>query len=330
MSTGTQQAIDWDMEFDLPGKIQEEPQPAVTPGSLAKSILEHTVSPVLNPEKSPTITSDNAGTLYFDIETVPDYDRQSSFNLPPLPTVPDEIAEENLLPVEQFLTQTLGEIDSWFSRNNPCESWLLKLEEAERKASGKKGNRKGLFDAIAKSRSGRNAVEDAVRQNRKTMSCTPEMCKIVAIGFAVDDSAPQSLVVGVDGVTEADALATFWSLVRKCERVCGFNVKGFDLPVIFVRSILLGVPASRLIDMTPHRGQVLDLMVERFGRNPQKGQGLKQTAKAMGIDIPAEGMDGSQVEVVYQQNPQLVGHYVTSDIIVTRKLHRLGVGYFWI
>jgi predicted PolB exonuclease-like 3'-5' exonuclease len=300
--------------------------PEVIPNTPGHSGAEN---PVIQPKaESVTITAE-AGVLYFDIETIPDYDRQHLFGLPPLPVVPDEIPEDCLLPVEEFLTQTLGEIDAWFARNNPCYSWLQKLEDAERKASGKKGNRKGLFDAIAKSRSARNATSEALAANRKKMSVTPEMCRIVALGLATDDSPPQTLVVGIDGVTEIDLLNTFWAIIRKCDRVCGFNVEGFDLPTIFVRSMLLGVPASKMIDTAPHRGQVLDLMARRFGRYPEKGQGLKQLCKLLGIEIPAEGMDGGQVEEVFANNPHMIAHYVASDVLISRKLHRLGTGYFW-
>jgi predicted PolB exonuclease-like 3'-5' exonuclease len=162
------------------------------------------------------------------------------------------------------------------------------------------------------------------------MATTPEMCRIVAMGLSIDDQQVISLVDGEDGVTEIDMLKTFWAIAQKVQHFCGFNVAGFDLPTIFVRSMLLGVPASRVIDLSPYKSNVIDLMVARFGRIPDKGMGLKNIAKLCDIQVPCEGVDGSQVEELWRTNPALVGQYVASDVIVTRKIHRLYSGFFCI
>lgn len=331
--------IDWDFEFDLSGNDTDEYSgdsvAVIDSDGGSTDAASGRVEAVKTSPAVPAIAPEVAGVqktsnsfLYIDIETVPDYDRQHLFGLPPLPIVPDEIPEENLLPPDQFLSQTLGEIDAWFAKNNPCDSWLEKIEAAERAASGKKGNRKGLFDHVKKAREARNATVDAERANRKKMATTPEMCKIVALGIAIDDSPVTPLVVGVDGITEIKILQAFWSYAKACEMIVGFNVGQFDLPALLVRSLLLDVPASVKIDLAPHRGRVCDLMISRFGRIPERGMSLKSLAKMYGIEIPAEGVDGSQVEQLWQENPQAVGSYVASDIIVTRRLHRAYSGYF--
>ena len=276
----------------------------------------------------PVSSSAGGSVLYVDIETIPDYERQHLFGLPPLPVVPPEQSIDDLLAPAEFLSQTAKEIEVWLNKNNPCEEWLQQCEACERATSGKSGNRKGVFELLSKARNGKDAVSDALKANRKKMSVTPEMAQIVAIGFAIDDNPVIASVLGQDGATEKGMLDAFWFMAKRAQHICGFNLAGFDLPTIFFRSIMLGIPASRMIDLSPYKDHVIDLMVSRFGRMAPQGMGLKNIAKLCDIQVPCEGVDGSQVEELFRTNPALVGQYVASDIIVTRKLHRLYSGFF--
>jgi predicted PolB exonuclease-like 3'-5' exonuclease len=335
-SPGTSVADDFnledDFEFDIDlSAIQTTVRPeAVMSDRKADEILSSAGEMVAAASASAKLPLSSAGgsVLYVDIETIPDYERQHLFGLDPLPVVPPELTTENLMTPAEFLSQTITEINQWFAKNNPCEEWLQQLEIVEAATGGKKGSRKGVFDSIKDARESKNAVAKAIKANRKKMSVTPEMAQIVAIGFAVDDEPVIASVLGQDGATEKGMLEAFWFYAKRCQHICGFNVAGFDLPTIFFRSIMLGIPASRMIDLSPYKDQVIDLMVSRFGRNGEKGMGLKNVAKLCDIHVPCEGVDGSQVEELFRTNPALVGQYVASDIIVTRKLHRLYSGFF--
>ncbi len=322
--------LDDDFEFDIDlSAIQTTVRPeAVMSDRKADEVLSNVGEMVSATTSRIPLSSAGGSVLYVDIETIPDYERQHLFGLPPLPVVPAEQSVDELLAPAEFLSQTAKEIESWLNKNNPCEEWLQKCEACERATSGKSGNRKGVFELLTKARNGKDAVGDAIKANRKKMSVTPEMAQIVAIGFAVDDEPVIASVLGQDGATEKGMLEAFWFYAKRCQHICGFNVANFDLPTIFFRSIMLGIPASRMIDLSPYKDQVIDLMVSRFGRMPPTGMGLKNVAKLCDIQVPCEGVDGSQVEELFRTNPALVGQYVASDIIVTRKLHRLYSGFF--
>jgi hypothetical protein len=50
---------------------------------------------------------------------------------------------------------------------------------------------------------------------------------------------------------EQEALKLIWNILddQAFSPIVGYNILGFDLPVIFARSILLGAEATRAIDM---------------------------------------------------------------------------------
>ena len=158
------------------------------------------------------------------------------------------------------------------------------------------------------------------------------MCRIVAMGWAIGSDPAESLVVGqptADGkgtVTEKMIIEKFWQLAANFGPIVGYNVSGFDLPVLFVRSILLDIDSTKKIDRKDWGTDVVDLMKRRFPFGQAKK--LKDLAALMGITIPAEGVDGSQVFELYQKDPLKLGEYVRSDIAITRSLHKKYEGFF--
>jgi hypothetical protein len=166
----------------------------------------------------------------------------------------------------------------------------------------------------------------------------PEFCRVVALGWAVGDEPAHSLVVGtvrpvqttppVREITETDVLARFWQLVSSQPRpmVVGFNILNFDLPVLFVRSALLGVRPSRLFDRRPWGTDCIDLCEIR--RHEGRGGKLKDLARYYGFTVAEPDVDGAQVEQLIATDPAKVGRYVESDVAITRQLYHFYKGYF--
>ena len=125
---------------------------------------------------------------------------------------------------------------------------------------------------------------------------------------------------------EVGLLEEFWTVAKNAKSICGFNILGFDLPVILVRSMLLDVAPSRQFDLKPWGTDVIDLMKKRF---PNSGvMGLKKLAKLMGINVPAGDVDGSQVETLWRNDAVKLGKYVASDVAITKEIHQRYSGYF--
>lgn len=164
-----------------------------------------------------------------------------------------------------------------------------------------------------------------------------EFCTIVAMGWAIGHSPPDSLVVGtqreskVEGqtvtITEQRILECFWRLVSADRPIIvGFNILAFDLPVILVRSALLRIKPTRLIDRRPWGQDCIDLYEAR--RHTNGGGGLKDLARYFGFDVPEPDIDGSQVEKIFRADPHKIARYVESDVLVTRQLYDFYKGFF--
>jgi predicted PolB exonuclease-like 3'-5' exonuclease len=174
---------------------------------------------------------------------------------------------------------------------------------------------------------------EAAAERCKLLSTTPEYCRIAAFGFACGVDEPQAMVVGEGGYCEVDVLTAFWQLAMDSKNpLIGFNCLGFDLPVIYVRSMLLGVQPTRQLDMKPWGKDVIDLYMCRFGGrgNTSKDRPgkLKDLARVLDIEVPAGDTDGGDVARLMRDDPVKVAEYVKSDIAVTRALHWMYRGFF--
>ncbi len=278
--------------------------------------------------------------VYFDIETVPDFSRIEQFGLPPLPQPRAAKPALECPPLADMLGGTLDAVGKALTEHWPDDEYLDALLSAELLAAKP---RKGVMDAVAGIRAERERLATAEADRNKLLATTPEFCRIVALGFARDDDDPEALLAerkGDGATAEANAelddeaerklLCTFWAECSRtyCRSVCGYNVAGFDLPVILTRSALLDVEPTRMFDLRPFGSRdVLDLMKLRFGTG--RAAKLKDLARWLGIDIPAGDCEGSQVLGLWQSDPAKLRQYVASDVVIVRRLHERLAGYFW-
>jgi hypothetical protein len=222
---------------------------------------------------------------------------------------------------------TIDAIKVTLRRLNPAAQWLDALQAAE--VAGK--NRKGVLAEIDSARDEKTLHERQTAERNQLLSTTPEFCRVVALGWALGEEPVQTLVVGERGISEVALLEQLWSLIGLGGTLVGFNCLAFDLPVVMVRSALLGVEPTRLLDLKPWGKDVVDLYAARFGTRGAPGGGrpgrLKDLARVYGIEVPAGEVDGSQV-VELLERPEELARYVASDIEVTRSVHRLYEGFF--
>ena len=286
---------------------------------------------------TPVVTVSQSTCLYFDIETVPDEERAELFDLPEIPPFRETLHADCIDPSETT-SWTVDKFEEYVARMNPEYTWLnavMELEQSRGKSGGKEKPRDGVCKILTKGLSARQAHLEKLTAREKKMSTCPEMCRIVAFGWAVGENTPRSLVLGDRAnefssgqpIDEALLLKAIWQVFAKGLPLVGFNCLSFDLQVIRARSILLGVQPTVTINDSPYSNrQVIDLAVRRYGRViPEFG--LKKLARLYGVPVPS-GADGSQVSALMAESPEKVGEYVRSDIQVTRGLYEKWRGHW--
>ena len=165
------------------------------------------------------------------------------------------------------------------------------------------------------------ADEMAWRAGRiKECSLNPRLGRVVAIGYATEQSAWASMDRHGDTKGEKILLRDFWMACFREPTLCSWNGHGFDLPFVVVRSALLGI--EPLVDVprylrrysyTPHfdaKCAALQWDVRR------SGEGLNEWAQAFGL--PVKASHGSQVyQMVTEGRWEELEHYAALDARLT-------------
>ena len=186
-------------------------------------------------------------------------------------------------------------------------------------------------------------LQDLEDEVNRIMSITPEYCKLVCLGYAINEEMPHSGLVGQDGInfghtiTETDLLRAFWALVERADHIIGYNILNFDLQVIRARSARLGIKNIRpLWNIKPWEDTVIDVWAKRWpsGSKGVRGRKLDQIAMVERIPIPASYQDfldndfaGADVlEAWAKGDLESIGTHCELDVIKCRELARLWGG----
>lgn len=140
-------------------------------------------------------------------------------------------------------------------------------------------------------------------------SLEPEFSRIVCISFGALDDNGSSRFTSFYGADEKDILEkaskVFNNASVKGMKLCGHNIKGFDVPCIAKRMLFNGMidlPRSLVIwDKKPWDLPFLDTSeIFAFGSwVQQKYLSLDLLSCALGIDSPKDDIDGSMVSGVF-------------------------------
>jgi hypothetical protein len=195
------------------------------------------------------------------------------------------------------------------------------------------------------------ALDRATERNEgdegKAMSLSPYFGKVVSLAFGEGDPEPgaggvsegtgeragegttvfvvpppgheHGLPSWVRPMSEAELLRSFWHLADAADLIVTFNGRGFDVPFLVTRSLILGVPArvdllSSPFSLRPH----LDLY-RLLGHSTS----LDVTCWALGIQSPKGAMDGSMVAPTYARGDiEAIATYNAADVRATASVYR--------
>ncbi len=152
----------------------------------------------------------------------------------------------------------------------------------------------------------------------------------LAEDYEPDDEAEVKFVPFAD---EGELLHDFWELAKRYDNVVTFNGRGFDVPFLYLRSAVLGVPISRK-DWLGYRYQTephcdLAEQLTFYGVSGRDGAArrfnLDFYCKAFGIPSPkAAGVSGMDVaDLVGEGRFRDIAEYCLRDVRATVELHRV-------
>lgn len=180
------------------------------------------------------------------------------------------------------------------------------------------------------------AIEEKKAEQMANAALDPDTAQITAIAMAAggvtETPKIRAFLVGDEEIPDEKALlALFWRMFATCSyRACGYNVIGFDLPMILRRTMALGVtPTPPLpfsgIGMAKYRTQpILDLMGVLY--NWDKARGLKWVCKRYGIPNPLPDLNGSMVG---EMDRDTLRKYVANDVYLVIELYRRMAGVYF-
>ena len=245
--------------------------------------------------------------LFLDIETVPAQ----------RPDVLAEITEAKQAELDAALAAIKPPGN--YKKQETIDEWMA--NEAPKIAAGLRAS----FDSD---------VDDAYRKT----GLDGAFGQICVIGYALNDTAPDALVVnGLDAAAERELLEHFGCLLTDViepsdsftTQVIGHNVTGFDLRFLAQRSIVHGVRPHLVIARAAQakpweQDKVFDTMVQWGGAGAKPGGSLDKICKALSIPTPKDGdITGATVwDAVKAGRLAEVAEYCKRDVEATRQVYR--------
>lgn len=169
---------------------------------------------------------------------------------------------------------------------------------------------------------------EKLAEQRERCPLDPDLCEVAAVGIAGAKGPVE--VRTREQESERDLLIWLWSFTE--ERLIkpvvwlGFNVVGFDLPVLMRRSQYLNVrPPSLSVGKYRHPG-IIDLQLQLSFDGARPYRSLRWYARRFGLEVadPVTGADVAALVAV--DDWATVSAHCRADVETTRQLaHRLGV-----
>ena len=168
-------------------------------------------------------------------------------------------------------------------------------------------------------------IEQKRAENLTRCALDPDLCCIVAIGYTHPVTGEIHVLTMDAESNELSRLRQFWDVVAGHDFV-GFNLLGFDLPVLMRRSQYLSVTNYRNTPVDRYRTPHIDLM-ERLSFNGKlKYRSLDFYCRRFGIDVP-DLTSGKDIDAMVKAGDwQGVSDHCRADVQKTRLLaERLSV-----
>lgn len=187
------------------------------------------------------------------------------------------------------------------------------------------------------------AVKAAKEEQQSKAALDMDTAVIVSIGMMDAATGKQKILVNSDLLTgdedervmylnEGQMLKEFWRMAHEYGgRIIGYNVLGFDLPIILRRSFALGVKASIMLNLAKYRVEpVTDLMQILYNWGASKYRGLKLVSKLYLGEDDSDNVDGADVAAMVESgDAEALIAYQSRDLVLTRRLFEAMNGTYY-
>ena len=175
----------------------------------------------------------------------------------------------------------------------------------------------------------KEATSNEIYKNRAGLE--PEFSRIVCVSFGTFDKEFNKKMISFYGDDEIEILEKTNKVLTngylKGYKLCGHNIKGFDIPCIGKRMLYNKINPSKTIqvwDKKPWEVNAIDTAeLVSFGSwAHQKYVSLDMLTCSFGIDSPKEKMKGSDVNDEYWINNNIEGikEYCERDVIAVMEI----------
>jgi hypothetical protein len=152
----------------------------------------------------------------------------------------------------------------------------------------------------------------------------PDLCRIIYLGVWPAGAAHPIQAICRDEDEERWALQDFWRGYHSGEVLCGFGIRMYDLPVLYRRSLYLGVPTIA-IDRDRYRSTcVLDLFEQLNEGRKNQMHSLVWYCERFGVSCDVDDpIDGKDVPACVERGDwDKVRAHLLADLVRTRGLAR--------
>jgi predicted PolB exonuclease-like 3'-5' exonuclease len=155
----------------------------------------------------------------------------------------------------------------------------------------------------------------------------PDLCRIVAIGWK-SPGAPVQSAIASSSEDEREMLEGFWRRVTSDTVLVGYNIVGFDMPVLLRRSLYLNLPNVPQFSLNKYKpsSYLNDLMLMLSMNSALKYRSLDWYARRLGLPLPESPISGAEIPALVEADEwDEIRQHVEDDVHLTEHLAtRLG------
>lgn len=158
-----------------------------------------------------------------------------------------------------------------------------------------------------------------------------EFGKIVCVSMGALHTDGKFYIRSIASMDEKELLGMFADKVAGHRTMCGHNIKEFDLPFLFRRFLVHGLPIPGILNTygkKPWETPIEDTLEMWSSTQWRHRCSLELLATILGIPSLKEGMDGSQLAGLYygqlpvEEKLKKISHYCNGDVLTTARVYQ--------